>query len=64
MEKGEGQMSREELATVCGQLLEEFAYEKERRNRVVAYKILSDVVVKLSFLSFFFTKPSEINHLI
>lgn len=47
-------MSREELATVCRQLLEEFAYEKEQRNRVVAYNILSDVVVKLFFLSFFF----------
>lgn len=58
--KGEEQMCKDELEAVCGELLEEFYHEKEQRNRVVNSKILSDIVVKLSFL----TKPSEINHLI
>lgn len=53
-------MSKDERETVCRKRLEEFDHGREQRNRVVDYKILSDIVVKLPFL----TKPSEINQLI
>lgn len=53
-------MRNDEVETVRRHLLVEFGYERVQRNRVIDYKILSDIVPKLSFL----TELSETNHLI
>lgn len=51
---------RNEVETVWRHLLAECGNETVQGNRVIDYKILSDIVAKLSFL----TKLSETNHLI